>query len=122
MSKINDVNRHLVNNDADIMGLGETFLKYNDRPTKLSKNMSWVGKFRKTNSFKGGIGMCMKSNIAVLDDHLPNSNDDTLRLNHVKTAVCVAYFPNDGVNQTQTEAFMFELLKNTTDLQALSNK
>jgi hypothetical protein len=33
--------------------------------------------------------------------------------------LCGAYFPNDGVNQTQTDALMFELLKNTTDLQAL---
>ena len=78
MSKIHDVNRHFVNNDADIFGLVETFLKSNDRPANLSKNLSWVGKCRKTNSCKGGIGMCMKSNITVLDDNLLNSKDDTL--------------------------------------------
>ena len=68
----------------------------------------------------------MKSNITVSDDNLLNSKDNTLerlwvlmRLNNVKTAVCVSYFPNDGVNKTQTDALMFELLKNTTDLQAL---
>jgi len=66
MSKIHDVNRHFVNNDADILGLVETFLKSNDRPVKLSKNLSWVGKCRKTNSCKGGIGMYMKSNITAL--------------------------------------------------------
>ena len=70
--------------------------------------------------------MYMKSNITVLDDNLLNSKDDTLerlwvlmRLNNVNTAVCVAYFPNDGVNKIQTVALIFELLKNTTDLQVL---
>ena len=42
MSKIHDVNRHFVNNDADILGLVETFLKSNDRLVKLSKHLSWV--------------------------------------------------------------------------------
>ena len=42
-----------------------------------------------------------------------------MRLNNFNTAVCLAYFPNDGVTKTQTDALMFELLKNTTDLQAL---
>ena len=50
MSKIHDVNRHFVNNNANILGLVETFLKSNYRPAKLSKNLSWVGKCRKTNS------------------------------------------------------------------------
>ena len=78
MSKIHDVKRHFVNNDADILGLVETFLKSNDRPANLSKNLSWVGKCRKISSCKGGIGMCMKSNITVLDDNLLNSKEDTL--------------------------------------------
>jgi hypothetical protein len=42
-----------------------------------------------------------------------------MRLNNFNTAVCLDYFPNDGVTKTQTDALMFELLKNTTDLQAL---
>jgi hypothetical protein len=42
------------------------------------KKLSWVGKYRKTNSCNGGIGMCMESNITVLDDNLLNSKDDTL--------------------------------------------
>ena len=42
-----------------------------------------------------------------------------MRLNNSNTAVCLAYFPNDGVTKAQTDAIMFELLKNTTDLQAL---
>jgi hypothetical protein len=55
--------------------------------------------------------MCMKSNITVLDDNLLNSKDNTLerlwvlmRLNNVKTAVCVSYFPNDGVIINKLEA------------------
>jgi hypothetical protein len=75
LSKIHDVNRHFVNNDADIFGSVETFLKSNDHPAKLSKNLSWVGKCRKISSCNGGIGM--KSNITVLDDNLLNSKEDT---------------------------------------------
>ena len=45
------------------------------------KNLSWVGKYRKTNSRNGGIGMCMESNITVLDDNLFNSRQ------HIRTVV-----------------------------------
>jgi hypothetical protein len=78
MSKIHDINRHFVNNDGDILGLVETFLKSNDRPVKFYKKIVVGCKYRKTNSCNGGIGMCMESNITVLDDNLLNSKDDTL--------------------------------------------
>ena len=39
MSKIHDINRHFVNNDGDILGLVETFLKSNDRPVKFYKKI-----------------------------------------------------------------------------------
>jgi hypothetical protein len=55
----------------------------------------------------------------MLNYSLPERLWVLMRLNNVKTAVCVSYFPNDGVNKTQTDALMFELLNKTTDLQAL---
>ena len=62
---------------------------------------------------KGGVGFGLKSDIMILDDNLSNSQNDEferlwvlVRLNNIKVALCVAYFPNDELtNPKQTNCF-----------------
>jgi hypothetical protein len=37
-----------------------------------------------------------------------------VRLNNIKVALGVAYFPNDGTNKPKTDELFFELLENTS--------
>ena len=125
-SKIYEFNRHLELHKSDIFGLVETFLSSNDRPPNLNQNFRWIGKCRSGDTKKGGIGICLRSSITVLDDNLINSQNDMherlwvlIRLNNVKVAVGVAYFPNDGVCKPKTDELFFELLENTTSFHEL---
>jgi hypothetical protein len=48
----------------------ETFLKTYERPPKLNSKYTWVGKCRKSDKGKGGIGLCLNSDFPLLDDNL----------------------------------------------------
>ena len=70
---------------------------------------------------KGGVGFGLKSDIMILDDNLSNSQNDEferlwvlVRLDNIKVALCVAYFPNDGTNKPKTDELFSELLENTS--------
>ena len=104
----------------------ETFLKTYERPPKLNSKYTWVGKCRKSDKGKGGIGLCLNSDFPLLDDNLLNSKLDEherlwnlSRIGNVKTALGVVYFPNDGVNKPITDSLMFELLENCTEFSHL---
>ncbi len=125
-SKIHEFNKHILDENVDIFGCVETFLSSNNKPSKLDKNFKWVGKSRSKPASKGGIGLCIKSEIPLIDENLLKSMDDkferlwvSTRLNDVKTAIGVAYFPNDGVSKDLTDSLMYELLCNCTDLKSL---
>ncbi|VDI73960.1 Hypothetical predicted protein [Mytilus galloprovincialis] len=125
-SKIHEVNKHLKYNNVGIFGLVETFLKNNSRPPNLDTSYCWVGKTRQGSKEKGGIGICLKSHLPLLDENLLDSKSDlyerlwTLtRINNVKTAIGVVYFPNDGTNKSHTDELMFQLLDETSRLNAM---
>ena len=68
----------------------------------------------------------IKTNIMILDENLLHSQKDRherlwvlVRLNNIKVAIGVAYFPNDGIDKTKTDELFFELLDNTTFFQSL---
>ena len=97
----------------------ETFLKTNCKPRDLHNNYVWVGKCRTGSKDKGGIGICVNSRLKILDENLIDSRDDGFerlwilcRMNNVKTAVGVVYFPNDGVDKPTTDKLFYELLEN----------
>ena len=99
----------------------ESFLSSDDKPPRLDKSYRWVGKCRKNGLKKGGVGLCLKSDIMILDDNLNNSQHDEyerlwvlVRLNNIKVALGVAYFPNDGTSKPKTDELFFELLENTS--------
>ena len=99
----------------------ESFLSSDDKPPRFDKSYRWVGKCRKNGLKKGGVGLCLKSDIMILDDNLNNSQHDEyerlwvlVRLNNIKVALGVAYFPNDGTSKPKTDELFFELLENTS--------
>ncbi|CAG2253445.1 unnamed protein product [Mytilus edulis] len=103
--------------------MAETFLKTNERPAKLDDTYTWIGKCRNSGKDKGGIGICLKSDIPVLDDNVLNSKDDNherlwvlSRIGNAKTAIGIAYFPNDGIDRDTTDKLMYELLENCSKL------
>ena len=121
-SKIHDLNRHLLSQDVAIFGLAETFLKSDDRPHSLNKDYQWIGKSRKGNKSKGGIGLCISRNLTVLDENLSNTKIDSferfwslVRIDNMKVAVGIVYFPNDGIDKEKTDALFYELLENIAD-------
>jgi exonuclease III len=120
-SKIIEFNQHLQQNKTDIFGVVESFLSSDDKPPRLDKSYRWVGKCRKNGLKKGGVGFFLKSDIMILDDNLNNSQNNEyerlwvlVRLNNIKVALGVAYFPNDGTNKPKTDELFFELLENTS--------
>ena len=42
-----------------------------------------------------------------------------IRIKDMKTAVGVAYFPNDGIDKEKTDALFYELLENITNFNNL---
>ena len=117
--KIHEVNKHLDQDSPDLLCLVETFLKTNCKPRDLHNNYVWVGKCRTGSKDKGGIGICVNSRLKILDENLIDSRDDGFerlwilcRMNNVKTAVGVVYFPNDGVDKPTTDKLFYELLEN----------
>ena len=118
--KIHEVNKHLDENSPDIFCLAETFLRSNNKPRDLHTRYNWVGKCRgKNDKDKGGIGISYKDELQILDENLIESQNDEyerlwilVRLNGTKTAIGVAYFPNDGVNKVATDKLFYELLEN----------
>ncbi|VDH92689.1 Hypothetical predicted protein [Mytilus galloprovincialis] len=77
------------------------------------------GKCRTGSKDKGGIGICVNSRLKILDENLIDSRDNGFeriwilcRMNNVKTAVGVVYFPNDGVDKPTTDKLFYELLEN----------
>jgi hypothetical protein len=116
---------NIADNSADMFCLAETFLKGNDKPRDLHSDFNWIGKCRTQSKGKGGIGICVNSDIKILDDNLINSQCNTFerlwilcRINGIKTAVGVVYFPNDGVDKNKTDLLFYELLKNCSMFQS----
>ena len=98
--------------------LVETFLKTDNKPRDLHAKYRWIGKCRKLSKDKGGIGICINDKVTVLDLNLVGSKEDGFerlwvltRINGVKTAVGVAYFPNDGIHNPLTDKLFYELLE-----------
>ena len=117
----NSKSRELDRDNVDFIGLAETFLRSNIRPTKLDDRYEWVGKCRSNGKDKGGLGMCINNRITILDDNLISSRDDKferfwtlLKINGVKTALGVTYFPNDGTDKEKTDELFHELLENVS--------
>ena len=124
-SKVHEVNKHIADNSVDIFCLAETFLRGNDKPRDLHSDFNWIGKCRTQSKGKGGIGICVNSDIKILDDNLINSQCDTFerlwilcRINGIKTAVGVVYFPNDGFDKNKTDLLFYELLENCSVFQS----
>lgn len=118
-SKVHEVNKHITDNSVDIYCLVETFLRRNDKHRYLHSDFDWIGKCRTQSKCKGGIGICVNSDIKILDDNRINSQCDTFerrwilcRINGIKTAVGVVYFPNDGVGKNNTDLLFHELVEN----------
>ena len=125
-SKIHELNKHLQDHDVQVFGLVETFCTNDSRPPSLDANYVWVGKRRNNTKDKGGIGLCIKSGLPILDDNLLNSRLDAFerlwiltRINYIKTAIGIVYFPNDGVHKQITDELMFQLLDDTSQINAL---
>ncbi len=125
-SKIHVLNKHLEDTSPDILCFAETFLKSDDKPRDLHCNYQWIGKCRKSTEDKGGIGMCLKDDITIIDENLNGSMDDNYermwilaRVNGSKTAIGIAYFPNDGINKALTDNLMHELLENCSKFSSL---
>jgi hypothetical protein len=68
---------NIADNSADMLCLAETFLKGNDKPRDLHSDFNCIGKCRTQSKVKGGIGICVNSDIKILDDNLINSQCDT---------------------------------------------
>jgi hypothetical protein len=54
-----DLNRHLKSEKVFIFGCAETFSNSDEKPYNLDNDYQWVGKCRKGNKTKGGIGVCV---------------------------------------------------------------
>jgi hypothetical protein len=57
--------------------------------------------------------LCVSHEVTILDDNLADSKTDSferlwslIRIKDMKTAVGVAYFPNDGIDKEKTDAFL----------------
>jgi hypothetical protein len=118
-SKMVDLNRHLKSEKVSIFGCAETFSTSDENPYILDNDYQWVGKCRKGNKTKGGIGLCVSRQLTILDDNLTDSKTDSferlwtlIRMKDMKTAVGIAYFLNDGIDKENTEALFYELLEN----------
>ena len=116
--KIQEVNKHLEEKSPYVFCLVETFLKTDNKPRDLHAKYRWTGKCRKLSNDKGGIGICINDKVTVFDVNLVGSKDDGFerlwvltRINGVKTAVGVAYFPNDGIDKPLTDKLFDELLE-----------
>ena len=103
-SKVHDLNQYLISENISIFGVAESFLYNDNLPSNLDKDYLWIGKCRKGEKTRGGIGLCVSRDISVLNDNLHGSKDDSferlwslVRINNTKTEIGVAYFPNDGV-------------------------
>jgi hypothetical protein len=49
------------------------FVRGNDKPRDLHSDFNWIGKCRTQSKGKGGIGICVNSDMTILDDNLINS-------------------------------------------------
>ena len=117
-SKVRELNRVLDRDNVDFIGLAETFLRSNSRPTKLDDRYEWIGKCRSNGKGKGGLGMCISNGVTILDENLIKSRDDhferfwmLLKINGVKTALGVTYFPNDGTDKLKTDELFMNYLE-----------
>ena len=125
-SKMFDLNRHLKSEKVSIFGCAETFSTSDEKPYNLDNDYQWVGKCRKGNKTKGGIGLCVSRELTILDENLTDSKTDSferlwslIRIKDMKTAVGVVYFPNDGIDKEKTDALFYELLENITNFNNL---
>ena len=75
-SKMGDLNCHLKSEKVciSIFGCAETFSTSDEKPYNLDNDYQWVGKCRKGNKSKGGIGSCVSRELTILDDNLTDSN------------------------------------------------
>jgi hypothetical protein len=73
-SKMFDLNRHLKSEKVSIFGCAEAFSTSGEKPYNLDNDYQWVGKCRKGNKSKGGIGSCVSRELTILDDNLTDSN------------------------------------------------
>jgi hypothetical protein len=71
-SKVHEVNKHISDNSVDIFCLAKLFLGEMINPD-LHSDFNWIGKCRTQSKGKGGIGICVDSDIKILDDNLINS-------------------------------------------------
>jgi hypothetical protein len=117
-SKVRELNRVSDRDNVDFIGLAETFLRSNSRPTKLDDRYEWIGKCRSNGKGKGGLGMCISNRVTILDENLIKSRDDhferfwmLLKINGVKTALGVTYFPNDGTDKLKTDELFMNYLE-----------
>jgi hypothetical protein len=69
-----DLNRHLKSEKVSIFGCAEAFSTSGEKPYNLDNDYQWVGKCRKGNKSKGGIGSCVSRELTILDDNLTDSN------------------------------------------------
>ena len=72
-----DLNRHLKSEKVSIFGCAETFSTSDEKPYNLDNDYQWVGKCRKGNKSKGGIGLCVSRELTILDDNLTDSKTDS---------------------------------------------
>ena len=81
--------------------------------------MYGLGNVEKEKKTRGGIGLCVSREISVPGDNLHGSRGDSfkrllslVRIKNTKTAIGVAYIPNDGVEKEITDALYYELFEN----------
>lgn len=113
-SKIYDIKKFIVEQNIDIFGIAETFLKFEEG---INVNgFRWYGKNRSCKG-GGGVGFLVSDKLIVVDDDLCNSQSDDferlwirVKINDVFVNLAVVYFPVEGSNPDLVNEIYNQLL------------
>lgn len=126
-NKIEDITDVMSTKRADLFAITETFLKSDDPPSRLPPSLTCIGKSRRKGEYGGGVGFIVKSDseqLCILDENLLNSKSDDkerllvlARVDGIKTAVGIVYYPQDNKDRALTDELSYILLDERTTLQ-----
>lgn len=129
VAKQNEIGNLLEKEKFTLYCMTETFHRDDGCAPNIHPHYQWVGKARSEGYKKsgGGLGFLIHSNVDICDDNVLNSKQDNferlwvsvkMHSNQKPLMVCLAYFPNDGIDSENSANLNAELIDNVASLKA----